>query len=147
MIHMQPILIVKDSDKYYQTVVDAVLRCAVANKIHRENLAGTCFHYLRRQVGKQQELPAFELIDVNTPVRDGLEALVHIKQDPRLRVTPLVALSGSANSHDLNFYYPNGIDAHHVKPVNHTLHLLVLHKIFGYWLSSAMSTFKMASAS
>ncbi len=142
MMHMRPILVVEDMDEDYQSFLDAVKHCAVLNSIMRAKSGEDCLHQLRALADTHQPLPAMVLLDLNTPQSDGREALIQIKQDARLRAIPLVVLSGSANPRDLNFCYANGVNAYHVKPVNHTLHLLVLQNILNYWINSVVSPFE-----
>jgi two-component system, response regulator len=142
MIHTRAILVVEDMDEDYQSILDAAKHCAVPNGITRATSGDDCLHQLRQLADMHQALPAMVLLDLNTPQSDGREALIQIKQDARLRAIPLVVLSGSANPRDLNFCYANGVNAYHVKPVNHTLHLLVLQNILNYWINSVVSPFE-----
>ena len=142
MIHVRHVLVVEDMEEDYQTIQDAAKHCGLPNSIRRAKSGDACLHQLRELADSHQALPAMVLLDLNTPQGDGREALIQIKQDARLRAIPLVVLSGSANPRDLDFCYANGVNAYHVKPVNHTLHLRVLQQIFGYWLGSVVSPFE-----
>ena len=139
MMHLRPILVVEDMDEDYQSVLDAAKHCAVLNGMTRATSGDDCLHQLRTLADTHLVLPAMVLLDLSTPQSDGREALIQIKQDARLRAIPLVVLSGSANPRDLNFCYANGVNAYHVKPVNHNLHLLVLQSILTYWINSVVS--------
>lgn len=142
MIHTRHILVVEDMDEDYQSILDAAKHCAFLNSIARATSGDACLHQLRALAVAHHALPALVLLDLNTPQSDGREALIQIKQDACLRSIPVVVLSGSANPRDLNFCYANGVNAYHVKPVNHALHLLVLQQIFNYWISSVVSPFE-----
>jgi two-component system, response regulator len=142
MMHTRPILVLEDMEEDYQSILDAAKHCAVPNGIVRATSGDACLHQLRELADTHQALPAMVLLDLNTQQSDGREALIQIKQDARLRAIPVVVLSGSANPRDLNFCYANGVNAYHVKPVNHALHLLVLQHIFNYWLNSVVSPFE-----
>ncbi len=146
MIRARHILVLEDSDEDYQTVLDAAKRYAVPNDIQRASAGDACIDRLRALADTPQSLPALVLLDLNTSQSDGREALLQIKQDVRLRAIPIVVLSGSANPRDLNFCYSSGANAYHVKPVHHALHLLVLQKIFDYWLHNVVSPFEAESA-
>ena len=146
MTRARHILVVEDSDEDYQTVLDAAVQCTVQNHIQRATSGENCVGQLLSLADKHQDLPALVLLDLNTSQTDGREALLQIKQDIQLRIIPVVVLSGSANPRDLSFCYSNGANAYHVKPVHHALHLLVLQKIFSYWLHNVVSPFEMARA-
>ena len=138
MNRLRPILVVEDSDEDFATVLDAVKRASVTNEIRRAASGEECLQVLRASTENKNTVPALILLDLNTPRDDGREALREIKQDERLRALPLVVLSTSANPRDLAFCYASGVNAYHVKPVNHLLHLQVLEQIFGYWLTSVV---------
>ena len=79
-------------------------------------------------------VPQVILLDLNMPSEDGRDALRLIRNDERLACVPLVVLSASANPRDVQFAYTSGVNAYHIKPVNHASHLGILQKIFDYWL-------------
>ena len=138
MNRLHPILVVEDSDEDFATVLDAAKRAGVTNEIRRAASGEECLQVLRASTENKNTVPALILLDLNTPRDDGRDALREIKQDERLRALPLVVLSTSANPRDLAFCYASGVNAYHVKPVNHLLHLQVLDQIFGYWLTSVV---------
>jgi two-component system, response regulator len=138
MMRARQILVVEDSDEDYQTVLDAARHCTVPNDIQRVSSGDACLQFLLDMADTHQALPALVLLDLNTPRSDGREALLQIKQDARLCAIPIVVLSGSANPKDLHYCYSNGANAYHVKPVHHTLHLLMLQKILEYWLGNVV---------
>lgn len=63
-------------------------------------------------------LPNLILLDLKLKRMTGLELLRWIRQNPALRSTSVVVLSGTANATDLNRAYELGIDAYVVKPVD-----------------------------
>ena len=81
-----------------------------------------------------QDFPDLIFLDLNMPVVNGLEALLKIKQSPRLRVIPVFILSTSSSQHDIFQTYEAGANLFLVKPSNyerlvHTLrNLLELYK-------------------
>ena len=54
--------------------------------------------------------PLALLLDLKMPKIDGLSALKTIKQDPRLRTTPVIILSSSRETSDLLQCYENGAE-------------------------------------
>jgi two-component system, response regulator len=146
MMRARYILVLEDSDEDYQTVLDAAKHCTVPNDVQRVSSGDACLNLLRELADTHQALPALVLLDLNTQRSDGREALLHIKQDLRLRAIPMVVVSGSANPKDLNYCYANGANAYHVKPVHHALHLLMLKKVLEYWLGNVVPPFELTSA-
>lgn len=135
---LHPILVVEDFDEDFETVLEAARRAGVKNEIRRANSGDECLKLLRESAQHKNLSPALVLLDMNTPKGDGREVLHDIKQDALLRALPVVVLSTSDNSLDLDFCYTHGANAYHVKPLRYTDHLQVLEQIFGYWLTSVV---------
>ena len=62
--------------------------------------------YLRRE-GRfaTQPLPDLVFLDLHLPKKSGLEVLAEIKGNPKLKVTPVVVVSGSANPREIREAY------------------------------------------
>ena len=62
--------------------------------------------YLRREGShSNQPEPALIFLDLHLPTKSGLQVLAEIKQNPKLRVTPVVVVSGSANPSEIREAY------------------------------------------
>lgn len=62
-------------------------------------------------------LPALTLLDLKLPRRSGLEVLEWIRTRPGLRRLPVVILTSSRHSEDINRAYDLGANSYLVKPV------------------------------
>lgn len=62
--------------------------------------------YLRRE-GEHPDHPQPDLVflDLHLPKKSGLDVLAEIKSNPRLRVTPVVVVSGSADPSEIRQAY------------------------------------------
>lgn len=138
MSSLQHVLVVEDSDEDFETVVEAAQRAGIFNQIRRATSGSAGLRMLRECLKTRGTLPAFVLLDLNTPGDDGRDALSEIKKDDILRNIPTVVLSTSANPRDVDFCYVGHANAYHVKPVNHATHLKIVQEIFSYWLSCAL---------
>ncbi len=56
------------------------------------------------------------LLDINMPGTNGMEFLKRLRGDARTAVTPVIMLSSSSNTADVNRAYENGANAYAVKP-------------------------------
>lgn len=61
--------------------------------------------------------PAVILLDIKMPKMDGLQVLEAIRNDPKLKMIPVVILTSSREEQDLIRSYHLGINAYVVKPV------------------------------
>jgi len=63
------------------------------------------------------QLPDLILLDLNMPKKDGREALREIKKDPILRAIPVVILTTSSDSRDVEFCRRLGASSFITKPM------------------------------
>lgn len=77
------------------------------------------FLYKRgKYAGRTEGDPAVILLDLKMPKVDGLEVLRTVKQEPGLRLIPVVMLTSSREEADLTRSYESGANAYVVKPVD-----------------------------
>jgi CheY-like chemotaxis protein len=77
--------------------------------------------------------PAVILLDLKLPKVDGLEVLRQIKQHATLCVIPVVVLTTSEESADVQAAYHLGANSYIVKPVEFEKFMDVSEKIDLYW--------------
>jgi two-component system cell cycle response regulator DivK len=62
--------------------------------------------------------PALVLMDIQLPGMNGIEALQHLRADPRTRVIPVIAVTASAMTHDRQKIMAAGFDGYQAKPID-----------------------------
>lgn len=62
-------------------------------------------------------LPIIVLLDLKLPRRSGLEVLAWLRNQPKLKRLPVVVLTASRESVDINSAYEQGASSYLVKPV------------------------------
>lgn len=135
-ITSQPsIIVVEDSDEDYDTLQEAAKQAGLSILFHRAVTGDECLDLLRSPALPR---PAIVLMDLNTSGTDGREALAIIKRDTALRDVPVIVLTTSNNPRELQFCYPAGANAYHVKPVRYSEHLALLVVVFSYWLKNVI---------
>ncbi len=134
----QFIAVAEDSDEDFDTAMDAARFGEMQFPIVRARSGAECLQLLRDSLDRREAQPVLLLLDLNMPGLDGRDVLREMRSDAAPRNVPVVVLSASANPRDLEFCYTHGVNAYHVKPVNHALHLRVLQDIFTYWLGSVV---------
>lgn len=83
----------------------------------------------------QFPLPSLVLLDIKLPRRSGFEVLSWIRRDARpLRRTPVLMLTSSRHSVDINRAYELGANAYAVKPDTHGELVQLLQSIKQFWL-------------
>ena len=64
--------------------------------------------------------PALVLMDIQLPGMNGIEALHHLRADPRTRAIPVIAVTASAMTHDRQKILAAGFDGYQPKPIEVT---------------------------
>ena len=78
-------------------------------------------------------LPGLILLDLNMPKKDGREALKEIKEDPHLRLIPVVVLTTSKAEEDILKTYDLGVSSFITKPVTFTSLVEMMKTLSTYW--------------
>lgn len=138
MTPQRTVLVVEDSEEDFETVLDAARRVGMTSGIRRALNGDDGLQQLQACTAPGAKQHALVLMDLNTPQGDGRDMLRQMQGVEQLRVLPVVVLSTSNNPRDVEFCYAHGVNAFHVKPVQHTAHLAVLVHIFEYWLTRAL---------
>ena len=81
--------------------------------------------------------PALILLDLNMPRKDGREALREIKQNPALRVIPVIVFSVSQAAEDILSSYELGANSYMRKPLSFADFIATMRTWTDYWLNTA----------
>lgn len=128
----RPILLVEDNPMDVDLTLRAFKRRRVTNTIHVARDGEEALAWLPRwEAG--EPWPAVILLDLKLPKVDGLEVLRQLKQHPTLCVIPIVVLTTSEESADVQAAYHLGVNSYIVKPVEFEKFMDVSEKIDLYW--------------
>ena len=120
MNSLRPILLVEDNLNDVELTLSALKRNNIVNDVVVARHGGEALDFLHRR-GAFQERPAANpivvFLDLKMPKVDGLEVLRQMKEDPSLRIIPVVILTSSREEADLVRSYHLGVNAYVVKPV------------------------------
>ena len=83
----------------------------------------------------ERALPGLVLLDLKLPRKSGLEVLAWIRSQPGLRRLPVVVLTSSKESADVNRAYDHGVNSYLVKPVDFDDLLAMVRSVSSYWLA------------
>lgn len=133
---LKRILLVEDDPKDIELTIDALSEYNLANDILAVRDGAEALDYLYRRGAFAQEPagnPAVILLDLKMPKVDGVQVLKQIKSDINLQVIPVVVLTSSNESRDLEACYQLGANAYVVKPVKFTDFVEAVKGIGMFW--------------
>jgi chemotaxis family two-component system response regulator Rcp1 len=95
--------------------------------------------YLRQEgTYSRSPRPAFILLDLNLPRKDGREVLEEIKSDKGLRQIPVVILSTSTNAEDVRRAYDLHANCYVPKPLDVDKLVQLGRSLEEFWLSTVL---------
>ncbi len=134
-IRVVEILLVEDSPSDTDLTIEALKEAKLRNHLSVVEDGIEAMEFLRRE-GKYANAPRPDLIllDLNLPRKDGREVLAEIKEDPDLKVIPVVVLTTSRAEQDVLRSYELQANCYITKPVDFEQFLEVIRSIEAFWL-------------
>ena len=118
----QTILLVEDNPDDELLTLRALKKQNIANEVVVARDGESALDYLFGSgpyVGRDtSELPQLVLLDLNLPLKSGLDVLRELRADPRTRLLPIVILTSSHEDEDVVNGYALGVNAYVRKPVD-----------------------------
>lgn len=132
MTLIRSILLVDDNPMDVDLTLRAFKRRKLANPIEVARDGEEALAWIPRwEAGEPR--PVVILLDINMPRVGGLEVLRQLKSHPVFRTIPVVMLSTSAVSQDVETAYRHGANSYIVKPVDFDQFMEVAAQIEEYW--------------
>ena len=127
-------------------VEDNASDARLAEETLKDSRINNCLYHVRDGVEAMQFLhrqgeytaaphPDLILLDLNLPRKDGREVLAEIKEDPRLRLIPVVVMTSSEAERDLVRSYGLHANAYVVKPIDLNRFIEVVQAIEDFWFA------------
>ena len=117
---------------------EALRAGAVQSRLTVVSDGAEAIRYLRREDGYAGvERPDLILLDLNLPGKSGHEVLAEIKNDPELRKIPVVVLTTSGASEDVDRSYDLHANVFVTKPVDFDHFTAVVKQIDDFFVSVA----------
>jgi two-component system, response regulator len=138
MNHEVEILLVEDNPNDAELAMRALNKNNLANNVIRvcdgEEALDYIFAKGQFKNRERLNLPRLILLDLKLPKIDGLEVLKIIKEDPIMKMIPIVVLTSSNEESDIIESYSLGVNSYIVKPVNFDKFINSVRDIGLYWL-------------
>ena len=132
------ILLVEDDPNDILLTQRAFRRANIVNPLQVVQDGETAVQYLSGQEiyadRDRYPIPILILLDLKLPRCSGLEVLAWLREQPKLKRLPVVVLTSSNQSSDLNHAYDLGVNSYLVKPVAFNALLEMVKNLNQYWL-------------
>jgi two-component system, response regulator len=131
------ILLVDDSENDVKLIKAALEAAHLGNEIivAEDGEESLDFLYKRGKfINNPAEDPIFILLDIKMPLMDGIEVLKIIRADAAFNKIPVIMLTSSRDSHDMQDCYDNGANSFVVKPVNIIDFMHAVKELGQYWV-------------
>jgi CheY-like chemotaxis protein len=129
---LSPILIVEDRIIDLDLTKRAFARRRLLNPIQEARDGEQAIAYIKRWEAGERP-PVFILLDLGLPKINGLDVLRQFKSHPTSAAIPVIVLTTSADSQDIQEAYKLGCNSYIVKPVEFNKFMEVASRIEVYW--------------
>ena len=133
---LKRILLVENDPKDIELTLAALAEHNLANRVEVVRDGVEALDYLNHRGTfelRTNETPAVILMDLKMPKMDGIQVLRQIKSDENLRTLPVVILTSSRESCDLETCYQLGVNAYVVKPVKFLEFVEAVKEVGMFW--------------
>jgi two-component system, response regulator len=138
----QLILIIEDSDDDFFATKRAFKKAGLLNPIRRCSNGDQAVDYLFRRgefaSPDAAPRPSIILLDLNLPGVDGRDVLRMVKSDQELRKIPVIVLTTSNASQDIERCYADGANTYIRKPVDIEGFFLAISHLKDFWFGIAV---------
>jgi CheY-like chemotaxis protein len=136
-ISHRPILLVEDNPLDIDLTMRAFKKQGLVNPVEVARDGEEAISWITRWA-EGEPLPMIVLMDLKIPKIGGLEVLRRFKNEPGLKLIPIVVLTSSSEDRDITTAYEYGANSYIVKPVNFDKFVAVASEIELYWLGTSI---------
>ena len=129
------ILLIEDNPGDIRLTQEAFREGKIENRLTTVGDGEAAMELLRSRVSTGEPKPGLILLDLNLPRKDGRQVLAEIKEDPALRLIPVIVLTSSAAERDIVESYERHVNAYVTKPIDIDEFLAAIRALEGFWLT------------
>jgi two-component system response regulator len=136
MEKLDHILYAEDSENDIELTLAAFEESNLANPVDVVNDGEEALDYLfyRGKYGSRpKQVPAFILLDLKMPKRNGIEVLQEIRRSKEYNMVPVIILTSSKMESDLASCYESGANGFVVKPIDFSDFIETIKSLGYYW--------------
>jgi CheY-like chemotaxis protein len=134
---LETILLIEDNEDHIEHTVDALREGGLVNQIIVIRDGKSALEYMHREGEysdpKKSPHPCLILLDVKLPKKGGFEVLENLKNDPELKIIPVILLTTTGNKEDIERGARLGANDYIVKPVEFDNFMQKVKGLGKYW--------------
>ncbi|MBV1798288.1 response regulator [Siccirubricoccus sp. G192] len=116
--HAVTIVMIEDDEGHARLIEKNLKRAGLFNEVRHFASGTAALHHLLGP-GRKQHRPLLVLLDLNLPDMSGTEILTQLKDDPELRLAPVIVLTTTDDEREIRRCYDLGCNVYITKPVNY----------------------------
>ncbi len=132
------ILLIEDNEDHIELTMEALKTVNIINKVIIIRNGKEALKYVDRgdsyRDKQKYPLPGLILLDIKLPDMTGIDILRHLKRKEGLKKIPVVMLTSSTRTEDVDECYRLGVNSYIDKPVSFLSFIETVKKIPLYWL-------------
>lgn len=136
------ILLVEDNQDDYEATLRSLKKNHLMNPVQWCKSGQDALDYLHKEGAysshRHLQKPSLILLDLNMPGIDGRQVLQKIKESPQLKSIPVIILTTSADSKDIDQCYCSGASTYIQKPVSFDGLTEAIRTMKDYWFGVAI---------
>ncbi len=129
------ILLVEDNEGDIVLTLEAFEESKILNKFSVVRNGKEALDFLFRQHPFQDaQEPDIILLDINLPLKSGIEVLQEVKNNDQVKHIPVIMLTTSSSEKDISLSYKHHANCYITKPVEVSKFLEAVNAIEHFWL-------------
>ncbi|AGB38035.1 response regulator [Natronococcus occultus] len=136
MIPSREVLLVEDNPGDVRLVREAFAATDGDHELHAVMTGEDAVQFLERRA-RDEAIPDLVLLDLNLPGIDGGDVLERIRESPELRRLPVIVLSSSEASEDVEACYRRAANAYLAKPIAPEELVSMIRSVERFWFDHA----------
>lgn len=133
-ISQYSVLLVEDNPDDVLITRRAISKSHIMSRLCIVNDGEEALRFFRKE-GEYENTstPSLVLLDLKMPKLNGFEVLKEIKKDENLKIIPIIVLTSSGRSEDVEQAYKLGCNSYIIKPIEFEDFLKTMEEIKHYW--------------
>ncbi len=134
------ILLIEDDPNDQILIRRAVKKANILNSVFVLGDGEKAIQYLSGEKDysdrSKHPLPILIILDLKMPKVSGLDVIEYVKKQPLIKRIPIIVLTSSKDTSDINSAYDLGVNSYLVKPVKFEDLVNIMVNMASFWISS-----------